>query len=511
MTVRHTGLGKRTFARSLSATARAVLTAATLVGAAQAVAAQEVRLTSTDGVVSFTGRLVSHDDAQYVIEGRLGTIAFPADRVICDGAGCPASAEVATTMRVFGAPDLLRAALPEFLDAYSLAVDTDIARDRTEDGTSIYRLLSFEGETVVDAVLEPAGAATTFAALADGRAALGLVGRQISDAEAAAMGVGNLAALEQLGLERIVGHDGIVVVVGSEVPVQALTLEQLAQIYSGQITNWSALGGPDMPISAFTREPGSSVRVLLDQLVMEPAGVAVGENVITVDSDGGVVRAVETFRNGIGMTSVTELGGLRGLAIPDACGRPIAPSMAAVKTGIYPLSRPVYMYGAPGDLPVHGRALMDFAVSSIGQQVLRATGYVDLLPEFATVAAPDGSDALIEGAARLTTTFHALDGRAPLDMHGLNALAILAEYIRSDEGRQNEYVLVGLDDDPGVARVAARRLLRLLFTEHPPAEAQLDVAFRIGGATPDRFGECRAAIPPGRTVVQVWQRPLTGG
>ena len=485
--------------------------AAVMLGPAPAATAQEVRLTSTDGLISLTGRLVSHENGQYVIEGRLGTIAVPADQVMCEGEGCLAPTEVTTRMRVLGEPELLRAALPEFLDAYSLAVDTDISRDETDDGKPIYRLLSFEGETVVDAMLVPADAAATFKALASGEAALGVVGRQITAAEVAAMGGEDIAALKDLGLERIIGYDGIVAVVGSEVPIRTLTLEQLALIYSGRITNWSALGGPDMPISTFTREPGSSVRALLNEMVMTPAGLAVGENVITVDSNGGVVRAVETFRNGIGVTSVTELSGLRTVAIPDQCGRPISPSVASVKTGIYPLSKPVYLYGTPGDLPIHARGLMDFAVTSIGQQVLRATGYVDMLPERATVAAPEGSDALIEGASRLTTTFHALDGRAPLDIHGLNALAILAEHIRSANGRNNEYVLVGLSEDLGAARVAARRLLRVLFTEHPDIEEQLDVAFRIGGAGPEYFGECAAANPGDRTVVQVWQRPLAGG
>ena len=497
------------FVRRLSFAALAL--AAMQAALPQGATAQEVRLTSTDNVVSLTGRLVSHDQAQYVIEGRLGTIAVPADQVICEGEGCPAPTDISTRMRIVGAPDMLRAALPEFLDAYSLAVDTDILRDETEDGRPIYRLMSFEGETVVEAVLDPADAAATFDALASGEAALGLVGRRISPAEAAGMGSEDIAAFEELGLERIIGYDGIVAVVGSEVPVRTLSLQQLAQIYSGQITNWSALGGPDMPISTFTREPGSGVRALLDELVMFPAGAAVGENVITVDSDRGVVRAVETFRNGIGMTSVTELNGLRAVAIPDVCGRAIMPSAASVKTGIYPLSKPVYLYGAPSELPVHARGLMDFAVTSVGQQVLRATGYVDMLPEKATVAAPDGSDALIEGAARLTSTFHALPGREPLDIHGLNALAILAEHIGSESGRNNEYIFVGLEDDQGAARVAARRLLRVLFTEHPEIEEQFDVAFRVGGAEPQYFGECPAAIPTDRTLVQVWQRPLTGG
>ena len=236
-------------------------------------AAQDVLLRATDGSAEFPGELVDFNGTVYTIRTRLGTLNIPAAEVTCIGEGCPASNQVTSEFSIAGDRSILRGAMPELLDAYSLEVDTDIARDRTPEGALAFQLLSLDGEPVVNVQLTETTSDAAFAALSAGDAVLAVTSRQISDDEAAALTGRDRRALEALELEQVIGLDGLVAVVGADVDIDAISPEQIAGIYSGTITNWSELGGPDSPISAFTREPrlGRAVGARAERDGAEPA------------------------------------------------------------------------------------------------------------------------------------------------------------------------------------------------------------------------------------------------
>ncbi|MEM8786967.1 MAG: substrate-binding domain-containing protein [Pseudomonadota bacterium] len=495
-----------------AATVLALLAAA----AAAPVDAQDIAtLRSTDGAVDFTGELVDFDGAFFTLRTRMGTLRFPADEVSCIGAPCPEANQISSSFRVVGAPSLLRFLMPELLDAYSLTVDTDITRGPAAEGDLLYQMLSFDGDPVVDVVMEYMGADEALAQLAAGEATLAITTRRISEDEAAALTGFDRRAVERLSLERIIGIEGIVAIAGASVGIDTISREDLARVFAGQVTNWSQLGGPDLPISPFTREAGSEARALLEDLIMAPFGDTVGSNVISVDSDDGVVGAVETFPNSLGVAGLGGVGEPGALAVLDACGAPIAASTGNMKSGRYPLITPVYVYKAVEDVPVHAAGLVEFALSGEGQEVVTATGYTSLTPaliaDAASTAGAEAGDvaALIADAERMTISFQ-IGAGAP-DIRSRTNLRFLADYIRAGRADGREVVMIGRAADTAAGQEAARRAIDLLFAEGADIEATLSVGFRAAGAATGDGADC-AAPPAGSAVpVEVWMRPLSEG
>lgn len=492
--------------RSLSTLTTAAL--ALLIGGTATIA-QEARLKSTDGLTDFSGELVSFDGETYELRTRMGLLRIPANEVECIGDPCPQVNEVTSAFRISGAPSILRFVMPELLDAYSLEVDTDINRGQAASGDLLFQLLSFDGDVVADVELAEAGAGQAIAGVLDGSAALGVTTRQISNAEARALlPGGNSRTVEQRGLERVIGLDGLVAVVGDEVDVDTLTIRQLAGILSGRVTNWSAVGGPDLPISAFTREEGSEVRTMVDTLVMQGRSGQIGANVISVDSNEGVVSAVNTFPNSIGVASIAALDDeLSVISVPDACGVPVAPSAYSIKTESYPLSSPVFIYESAGALSIHARGLVDFAQSAEGQRVMARTGYVDLLPRPAPEAGAPVEGAVAAEAERFSTTID-INEAGRIDTRDLSEVGHLADFIRSGQLEGQRVTLLGLSDTPQAGTEAAQRVLATLFQTNRDIEENLTIGFGVAGATLEQAGVCAPQIGDAAARVQVWINPL---
>ncbi|NNU81223.1 hypothetical protein HMH01_12330 [Halovulum dunhuangense] len=461
--------------------------------AAQGAAAQQVELSSPDGNTSFAGELVAFDGDTYTLRTALGTLAFPAGSVICRGDACPVAATgAATSFRIVGAPGLLRFAVPELIDAYSLTVDTDIERDRTDAGDLVFGLLSFTGDPLVDITLDEADAEAAVAALDAGEATLAILPRPLSDAELGRIGPG-------VG-ERMIARTAALAFVGRDVGLDVLSMDALAGIFSGQITNWAELGGPDMTIDAFAADPASETMSVFRERVLAPRGLALGANVTILDVPGAAEATLEEFPAGIALSGFdTEEG---AIAISDACGRPVPPTPFSVKADLYPLSGALYAYTAPGDLPVHAERLLSFALSPVGQSLLPATGFVDTLPQL------EGGDAMADrgaatgGARRLSSHFDVLDGPDPLGPQGVVDLERLVGYVTTPGAEAEEIIFVSLGDT-----AAARDVAGTMFDAYPAVEEDLTLAFRITAAPAEA---CEREGREG-TPVEIWTRPLGEG
>ncbi|MHA3977688.1 PstS family phosphate ABC transporter substrate-binding protein [Halovulum sp. GXIMD14794] len=473
----------------------------------QALHADEVQLVTTNGLFDFRGELLAFDGQSYTLRSSLGTLTFPADEVTCVGDACPQVNEVASSFRIAGGVVAQRGLVPELLDAYSLGVDTDISRGTTADGNVLYQLLSFEGESVVDVELVERDAAAAFGELAAGTATLVFSNRRATEDEAAALTGRDSAAVGRLGLERVLALDGIAVTIGAQAGVDSLSTEDLLGILSGEIGNWSTLGGPDLPISVFTREADSDIREMLTAVLTEPAGATLRPDLISVDSDEGLIAAVATFPNSIGFSDLAAVDPAQALPVRNACGVAIAPSAFAVKTGTYPLIAPVYVYEAAGDVSVHARGMVDFAQSPAGQEILSLAGFIDLRP-----AIDDGGQKLpgllgqMEEVRRLSSTFRLSgDADASLGPQDRLELAHLAAYIRDGRAKGEELVFLGIGPE---GADSARRMVDLLFETFPDTEEQLTVGFRVLGTADPSAVPCGAE--DGHTV-QVWARSLAKG
>ncbi|MBM4464579.1 MAG: phosphate ABC transporter substrate-binding protein [Chloroflexi bacterium] len=169
-----------------------------------------------------------------------------------------------------------------------------------------------------------------------------------------------------------IAYDGIAIVTHPDTKLDTLSMEQVRDIFAGEITNFSQVGGPDAPITVVSREEGSGTRAAFEELVMQYKDAAgesqekvIFERALLQQSNGQVRTTVSTTPQSIGYLSFGFL---------DASTRPVpvdgvAPTVANVKNGSYPIFRPLNMLtnGPPNEL---AQAFLDFILSDDGQAIV---------------------------------------------------------------------------------------------------------------------------------------------
>ena len=172
----------------------------------------------------------------------------------------------------------------------------------------------------------------------------------------------NAKFLDQGVVATLVGKDAIAAIVNADNPVAGLTTEQLKAIFTGKITNWSALGGPDLKIEPYIVKKGSATRKVFREIILGDADYA-GAEVVTPDAK--IVTTVARNTGAIGQISFAFLIGQSGVKALDVDGQ-----QASVENASYPITRPLHIVtnGAPsGDVA----AFLDWALSPTGQKVLK--------------------------------------------------------------------------------------------------------------------------------------------
>ncbi|MFH1686509.1 MAG: phosphate ABC transporter substrate-binding protein [bacterium] len=176
-----------------------------------------------------------------------------------------------------------------------------------------------------------------------------------------------------------VALDGIAVFLNTEMPVAELTLAQLKGIYTGAITNWKEVGGPDHQIILYGRENNSGTYAFFKEHVLNEEDYAAETQ--TLPGTAAVVNAVSKDKYGIGYGGLAWATGVKFANVKKDDKSPaVTPSVETVSKGEYPVSRELYWFfnGKPeGEL----KKLVNWALSPEGQKISEEIGYVPLLPE----------------------------------------------------------------------------------------------------------------------------------
>ncbi len=160
----------------------------------------------------------------------------------------------------------------------------------------------------------------------------------------------------------LIGKDAIAAIVHPDNPVKALTTAQLKDIFTGKITNWSQVGGPDLAITVYVVKKGSATRKVFRAKVL---GGDAYQGVKVVTPDAKMVTAVGREKGAVGQISFAFLKGTTRVAAVSIDGQ-----AAAVENPNYPVTRPLYLTtkGAPKGAVL---AFVDWALSAAGQEVLK--------------------------------------------------------------------------------------------------------------------------------------------
>ena len=211
------------------------------------------------------------------------------------------------------------------------------------------------------------GSTTGIAAIIDGTAQIGMSSRPTKPEE--------VTAAKAKGVnfkETTVAYDGIAVIVNSANPVNSLTKKQVEQIFTGDVTDWSAVGGSAGKFSIYTRNTSSGTYSEFKELAMKKRDYVPDSQKMAGNEQ--IAQEVGKNPNGVGYVGLayTKASGIKVVAIDSA-----TPSKESVLGKKYPYARPTFYYtnGEPSGL---AKQFVDFTVSDAGQKIVEQVGFVPI-------------------------------------------------------------------------------------------------------------------------------------
>ena len=211
----------------------------------------------------------------------------------------------------------------------------------------------------VSVTYDPTGSGAGIEAASNGSADIGLASRALKDEEKA----GGLT-------ETVVALDGIAVIVNAGSKVEDLSVEQIAKIFTGEITDWSEVGGEAGKISCIGREAGSGTRDGFESITDTKDACQYRQE---LTSTGDVITTVSQNPNAIGYASLAAIkDSVKALTVNG-----VAPTEATVKDGTYLVQRPFVLVTKEGvALSETAQKFFDFATSADAASIISAAGAV---------------------------------------------------------------------------------------------------------------------------------------
>lgn len=416
--------------------------------------------------------------------------------------------------------------MPALVEGYTLSRGLSVIVEREGDPSAETLRALFGLDPVFTVDLVKRGSTAGLKALIDGEAAVAMSSRRARASEATAEGL-DLYSPEA---EHVLALDALAVVVAPSNPLASISLQEVARIFSGQITDWRELGLPAGPIAVHSRSAGAGALDGFTSMALAPYDATILEGAPRHASDEDLVAAVAADPAAIGFASIGFVETVRAVPIILSCGVIAPPDAFSAKAEEYPLSRRLFLYAKPSLEPPAARALMEFALSDQAQPIIARAGMVDL--EMRTqgkeglssrlinaIQAPAAAQAkeavrrfvdVARGASRLSTTFRFAEGDL-LDAKAFDDAGRLARWLERPENARKTVTLIGFTDSSrahqtslslAAARAEAvrRSVLIQISPTFDPARLKTDA---FGGVAPVACDDTEA----GRLAnsrVEVW-------
>jgi phosphate transport system substrate-binding protein len=431
---------------------RAAIIAALLLSGAGAASAQDVTLIAREGDIVLTGSLQGYDGEFYRIETKYGMLTVDGQGVICEGPACPALTAPKAIIRVVGASDPGQRLLPGLFRAFAEGRGL-VWEDAASDAGQVW------AATITDPASGKILAELSFAPLPPDQA------QMVLESGAAELIVSSLE-IKPLGA-RALALDALVPIMAPDNPTPEVSTVNLARALTGEATNWSELGGPDMPIVLHGLDVETDMaRALAARLGADPVATVMHSDMATL------AAAVARDPWALAITGRADVGAAQQVPLTDSCGFPLLPTAISVKAEDYPLALPLYLLTPPRRLPLLAREFLEFLSTPAAEGAVTRAGYIDRSVERApmtqdglrllnairgagddvTLADLKALAAVMDGADRLSLTFRFEEGTSILDATSRDNLAQLARLIAAGRFPAEALVLAGFSDGTGDAR-----------------------------------------------------------
>jgi phosphate transport system substrate-binding protein len=251
----------------------------------------------------------------------------------------------------------------------------DKEADKSKDGTSLSGLVSISGSTSVEKIgkataeefmalnpdvkvtYEGIGSSSGVKNAKEGVTKLGTASRNLKEEE------------KTWGLKEVaIAYDGVAVVTHPSNNIEGLTVEEVAAIYKGEITNWSQVGGEDKEIVVVSREDGSGTRGAFEEIVGFEGELT--KSALIAEGNGNVQTTVSGNPQSVGYVSFTYINDtVKPMLIEGT-----EPTAENVLAEDYPISRPFLMLYKDGNIDEVTKAFVDFVLSEEGQMIVQEKG-----------------------------------------------------------------------------------------------------------------------------------------
>lgn len=305
------------------------------------------------------------------------------------------------------------------------------------------------------------GSGTGFTALAAGLADLVASSRPIKDREL--VDLEPLGDLKSPGAEQVIAIDGLAIILHPHNPLNQLNTEQLAQIFSGQISRWEQLGGTGGAIHLYARDDQSGTWETFKELVLNRNGQPLSSKAQRFESSEQLSDAVSHDPQAIGFIGLPYIREAKAVAIVDGASQPMLPLTSLIASEDYPLSRRLFLYLPPATNNPWAKALVAFTQSPQGQAIVGQNGFVAQSVQADNVMPgahmPEQYQALTREAQRLSVNFRFEEGSASLDNKARQDLLRVVDYLSAHGKLDKQVTLVGFGDakdDPQRAQLLSR-------------------------------------------------------
>jgi phosphate transport system substrate-binding protein len=180
--------------------------------------------------------------------------------------------------------------------------------------------------------------------------------------------------------QQLVGLQSFSVIVAPNAGINSISLNNLARIYAGEVTNWSQIGGADIKVLPLQLPTSSPLRAEMEALVMAPAGKTTAANVLTMSDEMGISASINQIPGSISVISTQAVNSAMTVSVAGSCGVAVNATPFNIKSGDYPLVRPImatYTSAAAISLVTD---LFDFAATDVAQNQLMGAGVISHQP-----------------------------------------------------------------------------------------------------------------------------------
>lgn len=379
---------------------------------------------------------------------------------------------------------------------------------KTSEDMSIEAVMSGE-KTPKAIVIEAHGSTTAFEGLLSGNCDLGMASRQIKGEEATAMAAAGLGDLHSASFEHVLGLDGIAMLVNKDNPVISLTKQEIAGIFSGQITDWQQVGGAPGVIHVYARDAKSGTFDTFKSLVLEK--LALSANAKRFEDSNELSDTVAADPAGIGFVGLPFVRDAKALAVSEPGTAPFIASRFTVATEDYLLSRRLFLYTTTGsrNKPMT-KKFLEFALSDEGQALVNKLGFIKQTPDLQRVTPPSGAPEeyvqMTKDAARLSLNLRFRPSSTQLDNKALRDMDRIINLLSQPASQGKTLLLLGFADSygsPQVNQKLSKERAQIVATEFAMRGFTSTNVIGLGSVLPVASNDNEAGRDKNRRV-EVW-------